>query len=68
VKTEHNYGHGGSGWSVSWGSGAIATANALATGERDIAGIDSLGNRYLRGRTQRLGHRTPDRAPALCPW
>jgi len=35
----HNYGHGGSGWSLSWGSGAIAMANALATGERDIAVI-----------------------------
>src|SRR5512145_1694968 len=22
----HNYGHGGSGWSLSWGSGAVATA------------------------------------------
>jgi glycine/D-amino acid oxidase-like deaminating enzyme len=41
----HNYGHGGSGWSLSWGSGAIATANAMATGERDIAviGCGALG-------------------------
>ena len=31
----HNYGHGGSGWSLSWGSSAIATDKALATGERD---------------------------------
>jgi glycine/D-amino acid oxidase-like deaminating enzyme len=35
----HNYGHGGSGWSLSWGSSAIATQNALATGEREIAVI-----------------------------
>src|SRR5215510_2670798 len=35
----HNYGHGGSGWSLSWGSGAVATANAMATGERNIAVI-----------------------------
>ena len=35
----HNYGHGGSGWSLSWGAGAIATASAMATGERDIAVI-----------------------------
>ena len=41
----HNYGHGGSGWSLSWGSGAIATSNAMATGERDIAviGCGALG-------------------------
>jgi glycine/D-amino acid oxidase-like deaminating enzyme len=41
----HNYGHGGSGWSLSWGSGAIATANAMATGQRDIAviGCGALG-------------------------
>ena len=35
----HNYGHGGSGWSLSWGAGAIATSSAMATGERDIAVI-----------------------------
>jgi glycine/D-amino acid oxidase-like deaminating enzyme len=41
----HNYGHGGSGWSLSWGSGAIATSKAMATGERDIAviGCGALG-------------------------
>src|SRR5215510_12192252 len=41
----HNYGHGGSGWSLSWGSGAIATSKAIATGERDIAviGCGALG-------------------------
>ena len=41
----HNYGHGGSGWSLSWGSGAIATAKAMATGERDIGviGCGALG-------------------------
>jgi glycine/D-amino acid oxidase-like deaminating enzyme len=41
----HNYGHGGSGWSLSWGSGAIATGHAMATGERDIAviGCGALG-------------------------
>jgi glycine/D-amino acid oxidase-like deaminating enzyme len=35
----HNYGHGGSGWSLSWGSSSIAVAKALATGERDVAVI-----------------------------
>ena len=41
----HNYGHGGSGWSLSWGSGTIAAKNALSTGERDIAviGCGALG-------------------------
>jgi glycine/D-amino acid oxidase-like deaminating enzyme len=41
----HNYGHGGSGWSLSWGSGGIACAKALASGERDIAviGCGALG-------------------------
>ena len=41
----HNYGHGGSGWSLSWGSSAIAADMALATGERDIAviGCGALG-------------------------
>ncbi len=41
----HNYGHGGSGWSLSWGSGAIATENALATGVREVGviGCGALG-------------------------
>jgi glycine/D-amino acid oxidase-like deaminating enzyme len=41
----HNYGHGGSGWSLSWGSSSIAVQKALATGERDFAviGCGALG-------------------------
>lgn len=41
----HNYGHGGSGWSLSWGSGMIAVRTALAGGETDIAviGCGALG-------------------------
>jgi glycine/D-amino acid oxidase-like deaminating enzyme len=41
----HNYGHGGSGWSLSWGSSSIAAELALSTGERDIAvvGCGALG-------------------------
>jgi glycine/D-amino acid oxidase-like deaminating enzyme len=35
----HNYGHGGSGWSLSWGSSAIAAENAMASGERQVAVI-----------------------------
>jgi glycine/D-amino acid oxidase-like deaminating enzyme len=41
----HNYGHGGSGWSLSWGSSAIATDNAVATGVREVGviGCGALG-------------------------
>ncbi len=41
----HNYGHGGSGWSLSWGSSSIAVEKAMAGGERDIAvvGCGALG-------------------------
>lgn len=41
----HNYGHGGSGWSLSWGSALVAVKTALAGGERDIAviGCGALG-------------------------
>jgi len=41
----HNYGQGGSGWSLSWGSSGIAVQKAVATGERDIAviGCGALG-------------------------
>ena len=35
----HNYGHGGSGWSLSWGSSAMAAERALAGGERQVAVI-----------------------------
>ena len=35
----HHYGHGGSGWSLSWGSAEIAVGMALAQGADDIAVI-----------------------------
>ena len=35
----HHYGHGGSGWSLSWGSAKVALPMILATGERQIAVI-----------------------------
>ncbi|MFN7916799.1 MAG: FAD-dependent oxidoreductase [Vicinamibacterales bacterium] len=35
----HNYGHGGSGWSLSWGYGTLATELVLKTGEREVAVI-----------------------------
>lgn len=41
----HNYGHGGSGWSLSWGSSAIAVQRAMARSPRRIAviGCGALG-------------------------
>jgi D-amino-acid oxidase len=33
----HNYGHGGSGWSLSWGTGNMARKMVLATNEKKIA-------------------------------
>lgn len=41
----HNYGHGGSGWSLSWGSSSIAVEKAMEAGERDVAvvGCGALG-------------------------
>ena len=41
----HNYGHGGSGWSLSWGSGTIAVQKAMAGSPKEIAviGCGALG-------------------------
>lgn len=41
----HNYGHGGSGWSLSWGSSAIAVAKAMQAQPQKIAviGCGALG-------------------------
>lgn len=37
----HNYGHGGSGWSLSWGSADMAVQKAMSTSLRQIAVIGS---------------------------
>ena len=41
----HNYGHGGSGWSLSWGSSTIAVQKAMAGGPKEVAvlGCGALG-------------------------
>ena len=41
----HNYGHGGSGWSLSWGSSTIAVKKAMASSPRQVAvvGCGALG-------------------------
>ena len=41
----HNYGHGGSGWSLSWGSSGIAVAKAMQANPPEIAvvGCGALG-------------------------
>uniref|UniRef100_UPI001C2D4452 FAD-dependent oxidoreductase n=1 Tax=Sphingomonas bacterium TaxID=1895847 RepID=UPI001C2D4452 len=35
----HNYGHGGSGWSLSWGSGEVAVGKAMSVLPKEIAVI-----------------------------
>jgi glycine/D-amino acid oxidase-like deaminating enzyme len=37
----HNYGHGGSGWSLSWGSAMIAVQKAMAGSPREVAVLGS---------------------------
>jgi len=41
----HNYGHGGSGWSLSWGSGTLAVELAMADSPTEVAvlGCGALG-------------------------
>ena len=41
----HNYGHGGSGWSLSWGSAALAVEKAMSRSPREVAviGCGALG-------------------------
>ncbi len=41
----HNYGHGGSGWSLSWGSAEVAVGKAMASSPKAIAvvGCGALG-------------------------
>jgi hypothetical protein len=54
----HNYGHGGSGWSLSWGSSARAVKLAMQPSPRDVAviGCGALGLTSAR-LAQRAGAR-----------
>jgi glycine/D-amino acid oxidase-like deaminating enzyme len=66
----HNYGHGGSGWSLSWGSARLAVALALTTRERHLAviGCGAIGLTSARV-AQRAGLRVriycKDRPPEV---
>ncbi len=64
----HNYGHGGSGWSLAWGSSTIAMRKALEGGTRDVAviGCGALGLTsalLLRRAGARVTIYTKERAP-----
>jgi D-amino-acid oxidase len=45
TRVVHNYGHGGSGWSLSWGSGEVAVRLAMQSSPAEIAviGCGALG-------------------------
>ena len=45
IQVVHNYGHGGSGWSLSWGSSAVAVRKAMAGSPREVGviGCGALG-------------------------
>lgn len=64
----HNYGHGGSGWSLSWGSSTIAVRQAMQAGPRDVAvigcGILGLTSAIL---AQRAGARVTIHAAEQLP-
>ena len=64
----HNYGHGGSGWSLSWGSGAVAVRKAMASSPREVAvigcGVLGLTSAIL---AQRAGAKVTIYARELLP-
>ena len=64
----HNYGHGGSGFSLSWGTGHIAATNAAATGEPEIAimGCGIIGLTTAR-QLQEMGKQVTIYAKELWP-
>ena len=68
----HNYGHGGSGWSLSWGSSGVAVDQAMTTGERDIGvigcGAMGLTSGLLAAASRRPGHHLCQGSAAQCPF
>lgn len=64
----HNYGHGGSGWSLSWGSSTLALRMAQSTGVRELGviGCGALGLTSAR-LAQRAGLSVRIYAKALPP-
>jgi glycine/D-amino acid oxidase-like deaminating enzyme len=64
----HNYGHGGSGWSLSWGSSTLALRMAQSTGVSDLGviGCGALGLTSAR-LAQRAGLSVRIYAKALPP-
>ena len=60
----HNYGHGGSGWSLSWGSATMAMQKALVNSPAQVAvigcGAIGLTSAIMAQRVGRAGHH-------LCP-
>lgn len=50
AKIVHNYGHGGSGWSLSWGSSAIAARKAMA-----LSGLSQPGSQSNAPRIAVIG-------------
>jgi len=64
----HNYGHGGAGWSLSWGSGTLAVKLARETGAKEI-GVIGCGALGLTSAilAQRAGHSVRIYAKELPP-
>ncbi len=58
----HNYGHGGSGWSLSWGSSAMAAELALAGGERQVAVMRICFEQYATPEFRQLWERMARRS------
>lgn len=64
----HNYGHGGSGWSLSWGSSTLAVQKAMQSGPAEVAvvGCGALGLTSAR-LAQQAGARVTIYARELLP-